>query len=121
MAECCARRESLSARPRDDGLFAFEKEDSMPTYEYQCDGCGHRFEEFQQISDEPLKSCPKCHKRKLRRLIGAGAAVIFKGAGFYETDYRSKQYSEDKSKAEAGAAPRSSDAKKCESCPKNKE
>ena len=95
------------------------EEDSMPTYEYECDACGHRFEEFQQMNDAPLKSCPKCRKRKLRRLIGAGSAVIFKGTGFYQTDYRSKQYSADKSKAEASAAPASCDTKKCEACPKN--
>jgi putative FmdB family regulatory protein len=93
----------------------------MPTYEYECDGCGHRFEEFQQISEAPLKICPKCHKRKLRRLIGAGAAVIFKGPGFYETDYRSKEYKADKSKAEAGAAPAASGAKKSESSPSGKD
>jgi putative FmdB family regulatory protein len=92
----------------------------MPTYEYECEGCGHRFEEFQQISEAPLKSCPKCRKRKLRRLIGAGGAVIFKGPGFYETDYRSKQYSAEKSKAEASPAPVPSEAKECDSCPKNK-
>ena len=91
----------------------------MPTYEYECDACGHRFEEFQQMSDAPLKSCPKCRKRKLRRLIGSGGALIFKGSGFYQTDYRSKQYSADKSKAEASAAPAACDTKKCDSCPKN--
>ncbi len=92
----------------------------MPTYEYECAGCGHRFEEFQQISDAPLKTCPKCRKRKLNRLIGAGAAVIFKGSGFYQTDYRSKQYSADKSKAESSATPAACDSKKCETCPKSK-
>jgi putative FmdB family regulatory protein len=91
----------------------------MPTYEYECEGCGHRFEEFQQISDAPLKSCPKCGKRRLRRLIGAGGAVIFKGSGFYETDYRSKQYTAEKSKAEACPAPAASKTDKCDSCPKN--
>jgi putative FmdB family regulatory protein len=64
----------------------------MPTYDYQCDGCDHRFEEFQYFSEETLKTCPKCHKKKLRRLFGTGAAVIFKGSGFYETDYRSDSY-----------------------------
>ena len=60
----------------------------MPTYEYQCDNCGHRFEQFQNMSDAPVKSCPQC-EGKVRRLIGAGAAVIFKGSGSYSTDYRS--------------------------------
>ena len=64
----------------------------MPTYEYECAACGHRFEEFQRISARPLKACPRCRKRKLRRLIGAGAAILFKGNGFYQTDYRSKEY-----------------------------
>ena len=64
----------------------------MPTYEYQCDACDHRFEEMQSFSEEPLKKCPACKKKKLQRLIGAGAAIIFKGAGFYQTDYRSDSY-----------------------------
>jgi putative FmdB family regulatory protein len=65
----------------------------MPTYEYQCDACEHRFEEFQSILAEPIKKCPECGKKKVRRLISAGAAVIFKGSGFYCTDYRSPSYS----------------------------
>src|SRR6266480_3034623 len=64
----------------------------MPTYEYHCDACEHHFDEFQSMSEKPLKKCPKCGKRKLRRLFGAGAAVIFKGSGFYQTDYRSESY-----------------------------
>ncbi len=71
----------------------------MPTYEYRCKACGHEFEEFQAITAEHLKKCPACGKRKLQRLIGAGAAVLFKGSGFYETDYRSKEYKE-KAKAD---------------------
>jgi putative FmdB family regulatory protein len=64
----------------------------MPTYEYHCDGCEHHFDEFQSMKDEPLKKCPKCHKSKLRRVFGAGAAILFKGSGFYQTDYRSESY-----------------------------
>jgi len=64
----------------------------MPTYEYECDACEHRFEELQSFSDEPLTKCPQCKKKKLRRLLGTGAAVIFKGSGFYQTDYRSESY-----------------------------
>jgi putative FmdB family regulatory protein len=64
----------------------------MPTYEYQCDACEHGFEEWQTISEAPLTKCPKCGKKKLRRLFGTGAAVLFKGSGFYETDYRSESY-----------------------------
>jgi len=64
----------------------------MPTYEYQCDACGHRFDQFQSIMAEALRKCPACGKARLRRLIGTGGAVIFKGGGFYETDYRSEGY-----------------------------
>jgi len=64
----------------------------MPTYEYECDACGHKFDELQSFSEKPLKKCPKCKKAKLRRLFGAGAAVLFKGSGFYQTDYRSSGY-----------------------------
>ena len=64
----------------------------MPTYEYQCDACDHTFDEFQSMSEEPLTKCPACGKKKLRRVFGAGAAIIFKGSGFYQTDYRSESY-----------------------------
>src|SRR5690349_5770301 len=64
----------------------------MPTYEYQCDACDHNFDELQSFSEPPLKKCPKCGKAKLRRVFGSGAAVIFKGSGFYQTDYRSESY-----------------------------
>jgi putative FmdB family regulatory protein len=64
----------------------------MPTYEYKCEGCGHNFDEFQWMKEDPLKVCPKCGEEKLRRLFGSGSAVIFKGSGFYETDYRSDSY-----------------------------
>lgn len=60
----------------------------MPTYDYQCDACEHRFEEFQSMLDKVLTECPKCKKPSLRRLIGAGAGIIFKGSGFYSTDYK---------------------------------
>jgi putative FmdB family regulatory protein len=62
----------------------------MPTYDYQCDACQHAFEEWQSFKDDALTKCPKCKKNKLRRLFGGGAAIIFKGSGFYETDYRRK-------------------------------
>lgn len=70
----------------------------MPTYDYQCGGCGHRFEEFQSISADPLSKCPSCGKKKLARLIGTGAGVIFKGSGFYQTDYRGSGYATDAQK-----------------------
>ena len=64
----------------------------MPTYDYVCDECGHAFELFHSITEPAKKKCPSCGKMKLRRLIGPGAAVLFKGSGFYQTDYRSESY-----------------------------
>jgi putative FmdB family regulatory protein len=63
----------------------------MPTYDYQCQACGHDWELFQSMKDSPVKSCPKCKKRKAKRLLGLGAGIIFKGTGFYETDYKNKK------------------------------
>ena len=62
----------------------------MPTYQYECQACGHAFEELQGMTDAKLTKCPKCHKNKLSRLIGSGSGMIFKGTGFYETDYKKK-------------------------------
>lgn len=78
----------------------------MPTYEYECESCKHKFEKFQPIKAKPLRKCPECGKRP-RRLIGSGAAVIFKGSGFYQTDYRSAEY---KKKAETSAKDEKSDS-----------
>lgn len=90
----------------------------MPTYDYECSGCGHEFELFQRISEEPKKKCPECGKSKLRRLFGTGAALMFKGSGFYQTDYRSESYKKaaaaDKSSADKsseGGATEKSDKK----------
>ena len=86
----------------------------MPTYEYQCDACGHKFEEFQSIMAKPIKKCPDCHKNAVKRLISAGAGVIFKGSGFYETDYRSESYKQaakSDSAAPTKAETKSSDGK----------
>jgi putative FmdB family regulatory protein len=74
----------------------------MPTYDYKCNACSHVFEHFQSMKDKPLKKCPECGKNALERLIGIGAAVIFKGSGFYQTDYRSESY---KKSAEADKKP----------------
>jgi len=74
----------------------------MPTYEYACSACGHEFEEFQSIKADPIRTCPRCGKRKVERKIGIGGAVIFRGGGFYETDYRSADYEQAK---KADAAP----------------
>ena len=89
----------------------------MPTYEYKCNACGHRFEEFQSIKAAPTKKCPVCGKKQVERLISAGGGLIFKGSGFYITDYRDKSYN-DKAKADSGAektetaaAPAAADAK----------
>jgi putative FmdB family regulatory protein len=75
----------------------------MPTYDYLCDACGHKFELFQSISEPVQKKCPECKKPKLRRLFGTGAAIVFKGSGFYQTDYRSESYKKAAS-AESSAA-----------------
>jgi len=85
----------------------------MPTYEYKCENCEHFFEEFQSIIAKPLRKCPQCKKMKLNRLIGTGAAVIFKGSGFYQTDYRTDSYTQGKS-AEKNASKAKTDTKKSE-------
>jgi putative FmdB family regulatory protein len=82
----------------------------MPTYDYHCKNCDHAFELFQSMSAGVKKKCPECGKMTLERLIGTGAAVIFKGSGFYETDYRSKSYSSDK-EADKKAAKESTESK----------
>jgi putative FmdB family regulatory protein len=68
----------------------------MPTYDYECDACKHKFELYQGINAEVEKKCPACKKNKLRRLLGTGAAIVFKGSGFYQTDYRSDSYKKSK-------------------------
>ena len=77
----------------------------MQTYEYKCEACGHAFERFQPITAAPVKKCPECGKNKVRRLIGTGAGLIFKGSGFYITDYRSESYkAAAKSESSGGAS-----------------
>jgi putative FmdB family regulatory protein len=86
----------------------------MPTYDYRCKSCGHVLELFQSMSDAPKKKCPSCGQNALERLIGAGAGFLFKGKGFYSTDYRSKGYKDAASKDEGGssdATEKKSDAK----------
>jgi putative FmdB family regulatory protein len=75
----------------------------MPTYEYKCEACGHAFEKFQSIKAAPIRKCPNCGKKKVKKLISKGAGLIFKGSGFYITDYRSKGYT-DQAKSESGEA-----------------
>lgn len=74
----------------------------MPTYDYKCDACGNAFERFQSITAAPIRKCPSCGKNKVRRLIGPGAGLIFKGSGFYITDYRSEGYKSDAKQGESG-------------------
>lgn len=90
----------------------------MPTYDYECQSCGHRFEAFQQMTEGALRKCPRCGKLKLRRQIGAGAGLIFRGSGFYITDYkRNDGGSSDKgkgaepSKGEGGSSAQKKDTK----------
>ncbi len=83
----------------------------MPTYDYECHACGHAWELFQSMNDSPVNSCPECKKRKAKRLMGSGAGVIFKGSGFYETDYK-RAGSE---KKESGGESSSSDSSSSES------
>ena len=87
----------------------------MPTYDYLCEACNHEFELYQSIKAEPEKKCPECGKKKLRRLIGSGAALVFKGSGFYQTDYRSESYKK------AAAADKPSSASKSEASAGGKE
>lgn len=82
----------------------------MPTYDYRCKACNHEFELFQSMSDSVKKKCPSCGKSSLERLIGTGAAVVFKGSGFYQTDYRSESYKK-AAKAESGGGDSKSDTK----------
>jgi putative FmdB family regulatory protein len=90
----------------------------MPTYDYECTACEHKFEVFQPISAPVKRKCPECGEMKLRRLIGAGAAVVFKGSGFYQTDYRSESYK--KRAAEDTSSPSPAKTDKAESTAKPK-
>jgi putative FmdB family regulatory protein len=91
----------------------------MPTYDYICDSCTHEFEAFESIKADPQTECPQCHEAKLRRKIGAGAAILFKGSGFYQTDYRSDSYKKgaaaDKPAESKGSDSSSSSSSKSES------
>jgi putative FmdB family regulatory protein len=84
----------------------------MPTYEYQCQKCGHCFSEFQRIVDPPIKDCPKCKKKDcVEQIISGGSGLIFKGSGFYETDYKRKSSSRGETTSGSGSA-KSTDSKK---------
>ena len=92
----------------------------MPTYEYECKSCGHEMEAFQRITEDPLKKCPECGKNMLKRKIGIGAGIIFKGSGFYETDYRSDAYNQAAKKDKESANKSSSDSSKSADSKKDK-
>lgn len=77
----------------------------MPTYDYECSKCGHTFEKFQSIKDPAVRKCPSCGRNSVKRLIGTGAGIIFKGSGFYITDYRSDSYKKAAKAEKEGAAP----------------
>jgi len=89
----------------------------MPTYDYVCDACDHEFELFQSITEPVKRKCPECGKSKLRRLIGTGAAIMFKGSGFYKTDYRSESYKKQAAadKSHSSGEGKSSDTKSSDS------
>lgn len=91
----------------------------MPTYEYECIQCAHRFEQFQSIKAEPINICPVC-KGTTRRLIGSGSGIIFKGSGFYQTDYRSSSYQK-KAEAEKPGAKKPESDKKSEKATRHPE
>src|SRR3954464_6322750 len=87
----------------------------MPTYDYICDACSHEFEAFEPITSQPQTECPVCKESKLRRKIGPGAAILFKGSGFYQTDYRSESYKKaakaEKSSSESGGSAKTDSTK----------
>ena len=102
----------------------------MPTYDYECEACGFTMELFQGINDPVKKKCPECGKSKLKRLFGTGAAIVFKGSGFYQTDYRSEGYKkaaeadkkatkESGSDSKAASGESSGDSKKSKPQPKS--
>jgi putative FmdB family regulatory protein len=77
----------------------------MPTYDYKCDVCGHKFEQYHSITASSLIKCPQCGKRALQRLIGTGGGIIFKGSGFYQTDYRTDSYKQGAEAEKKAASP----------------
>ncbi|MEM6471744.1 MAG: zinc ribbon domain-containing protein [Planctomycetota bacterium] len=79
----------------------------MPTYDYECSACDYTMELFQGINDPVKKKCPECGKLKLKRLFGSGAAIVFKGSGFYQTDYRSEGYKKAAKADEKSGKPKS--------------
>lgn len=91
----------------------------MPTYEYECDDCGHEFELFQSMKEDPIQLCPACGKDKARRLLGVGAGIIFKGSGFYETDYKRQPETKKTESAKADSNGKAQSNGKSETKPKS--
>ena len=89
----------------------------MPTYQYECDACDHAFEILQSMLDKKLTKCPECGENTLHRLIGAGSGIIFKGSGFYETDYKKKESSKSTSRTTSAKAPAKKAKSEPEKCP----
>ena len=89
----------------------------MPTYQYECDSCDHNFEILQSMLDKKLKKCPQCGQDTLHRLIGAGSGIIFKGSGFYETDYKKKEPLKKSSGEASVGIPAKGGESKSEQCP----
>ncbi len=92
----------------------------MPTYEYECDKCGKRFDIFQGMADESIKKCPECGG-KFHRLISGGSGIIFKGSGFYETDYKKKSKKEDSKTPPCPAVSGAAASDACKNCPAKRE
>lgn len=84
----------------------------MPTYDYKCDACGHRFEKFQSMTSDPVRVCPVCGEKKVTRLLTGGSGLIFKGTGFYITDYKNNHAGESKPKPDAKSIPDNNTEKK---------
>ncbi len=89
----------------------------MPTYDYQCRACDHTFEKFQSITSSAIRKCPECGKLKVKRLLGTGGGIIFKGSGFYQTDYRSDGYKAAAEKDKPSTESKSSNSKGADSKP----
>lgn len=90
----------------------------MPTYDYRCDACGHEFEKFQKMSEGPSRKCPECGAYRLKRLLGTGSGIIFRGSGFYETDYKRKSGSNGKAGTSSSSSSSSSASGSSESTAK---
>jgi putative FmdB family regulatory protein len=89
----------------------------MPTYDYICDACTHEFEAFESIKADPQTVCPSCRETKLRRKIGPGAAILFKGSGFYQTDYRSESYKKGAQADKPSDSPKAADSSSTPAAP----